>query len=92
MDNNDRTLILLGEIREEIGGLRADVRNSDRRFDELHRMMADHKAAHADLSKRITHLEHAKTRFVTFAGLVSAGVSGALALGSALLKGNPWAP
>jgi hypothetical protein len=87
MDTNERTLMLLGEIREEIGGLRADVRNSDRRFDELHRLLADRKETDASLDKRITKLEHAHTRFMTFAGLVSAGVSALFAVGLAYVKG-----
>ncbi len=79
--DNERILIALGEIKEEIGGLRADARNSDRRFDELKKLLTDSQ-------ERINKLEHSHTRMKTYAGLLSAAVSAVFTLGLAYLKGS----
>lgn len=91
MDSTAQVLVLLGEIREEIGGLRADVRNSDRRFDQLDKALATHILEDVALTARVSQLEHSRTKIKTVATVVSAIVSGAFALVLAVVKGAQWA-
>lgn len=80
MDSTERLLLAIGDIKEDIGGLRADVGNLGRRLDELQK-----------LSGRVSDLETAHTKIKTTAALLSTVVSAVFALGIALMKGYPWA-
>lgn len=71
MSDMSTLLAAIGDLREDIGGLRADVKHHDRRFDEIKGLLASHITDDNAVTKRVTHLEHARSRFT---GLV-AGVS-----------------
>lgn len=79
MDTNERLLLALGEIKEDIGELRADVRNIKDKIGGIDKV-----------SDRVGKLEHEHTRLKTTAAIVSAGVSSVLAATIALAKGYTW--
>lgn len=92
MDTSERILLALGDIREDIGALGADVRSIDRRLDALEQALKDHAADDNTVAARVSSLEHSRTRMMTIVSFVSAGMSGLVALGASLLKGSAWAP
>ncbi|TAJ97155.1 MAG: hypothetical protein EPO10_14610 [Reyranella sp.] len=91
MDTSERILLALGDIREDVGAMGADIRSVDKRLDALEQVLKDHVAEGKAISKRVSSLEHSRTRMTAIAGLVSAAVSGLAAIGTATLKGYPWA-
>lgn len=91
MDTSERILLALGDIREDIGTLGADVRSVDRRINALEQSVKDHVANVGKVDARVSSLEHSRTRVAAIVGLVSAGMSGIVALAASLMKGTPWA-
>lgn len=91
MDTSDRILLALGDIKEDIGALGADVRSLDRQIAELKQTLRDHVHDDEMVAARVSKLEHAQTRTKAMVATVSGIVSVAVTLGAAALKGYPWA-
>lgn len=76
MDNsNERILIAIGDIKEDIGGLRADVRNNDRRLDEIKLLFATARTDAWKAEQRIVSLEHSRTKLKATVAAISVAVS-----------------
>lgn len=65
-------LVALGNIREDIGALRADGRHRDRRLDEIKSLLAARAGEHEEVSKRVSSLETSRTRLQAMIAAVTA--------------------
>lgn len=84
------TLQMLGDLREDIGSLRAAAQATDRRLDDIKALIERNGSIAGAVSDRVTSLEHDRTRFRTVVAMVSA-ISSAIGAGTlALFKG--WFP
>lgn len=75
MDVSHQILLAVGDLKEDIGGLKAAVRNHTERLEEI-----------AKLSGRVSALEHARSRIkgVLLAATAAGGVVGSV--GAAIAK------
>lgn len=74
---NDTTALLaaIGGLREDIGGLRADVRHIMIRQDEMKEQLADHTAEDRSVERRVRSIEKSRSRLMGVAAGVSAATT-----------------
>jgi hypothetical protein len=79
MDVSNQILLAVGDLREDIGGLKAEVRNLNSRLDEA-----------AKVAPRVSALEHARSRIKGMVLVLSTGAgivgSAGYAVAKALLQ------
>lgn len=71
METNDRILLALGDLREDIGRLGADVKHVVRRADEMSANLAAHTDEDHEVEGRVRSLEKSRSHL----GGIVAGVS-----------------
>jgi hypothetical protein len=72
MDSTERILIALGDLKEDIGGLKADVRNINTRLDDIVGNQARHEEDDRKVASRVSTLEHARSRATGYVLALSA--------------------
>lgn len=90
MIDADRILILLGDIKGDMGELKANARIAERDRQEMKKLLEDHVAVDLAVASRVSSLEHSRTNL---RGMVVGFSLVASALGTAatmLIKSIPW--
>lgn len=89
-DLPEKLLVAVGDIKEDIGGLRADVAHHTKRMDEVLVALSHISERNEKLAGRVTKLEHANTRIKTLATVLGAAASAVLTVALAVFKGIAW--
>jgi chromosome segregation ATPase len=90
MDTSERILLALGDIKEDIGAMGADIRALQREVVELKAALSEHAKEDDKVASRVSSLEHDRSRAKGVAVAISAGVSALFAAGVAIAKVYPW--
>jgi hypothetical protein len=86
MDSTDRILYALGEIKGELGELRAEGRGRDTQLADLKTLIAAHVEADNKVANRVSQLEHDKSRMKGIVIALSALGGIAASVGVAVAK------
>jgi hypothetical protein len=83
-------LSAIGDLREDVGGLRADNRSVQRQLDDMKKLIEQHVAADNKVAARVTALEHDRTRVKTWIAAFSLIGASASSVALAFIRG--WFP
>jgi len=77
-------LMTLGDIREDIGGLRADSKTRDRQLDDIKKLLEQHVGDDAKVAARVAKLERTHTH-------IRGAVAGVSVVATMVVSGAAWA-
>lgn len=88
MDNTNIVALLM-EIKGSVGELKESARNGERDREEIKKLLSDHVAVDLAVAKRVSTLEHARSRATGYVLALSAVggivVTGGVAIAKAIL-------
>lgn len=91
MIDTDRILMLLGDIKESMGELKADARNAETSRKEMKKLLEDHVSVDLAVASRVSSLERSRAQLRGMVIATSAGISIAVAIATFAVKNLAWA-
>lgn len=86
MDTSDRILLAIGDLKGELGELRAEGRGRDASLEDIKKLIADHVASDNAVAGRVSDLEHARSRVKGMVIVISLAGGALTTIGVAVAK------
>lgn len=86
MDSTERILLAIGDLKGELGEFRAEGKGRDERLREMKELLAKHVEDDNKVAKRVSVLEHARSRATGYVLALSAVGGIATTAGVAIAK------